>query len=404
MRLTLFIARRFARSLRRDGFARFTSIVSIASVALGCIALVVAMSILTGYEQAIRSAALQFAAPIEVRSLMHPLLGSNAPHVISTITQTPGVAHVEPTLVREALGRTRKGVDGILLMGITPRRARTTLSPILTLGRLPSPDRSGIAGCVVGIDVARRLALQLGDTLVIYTADRGTVLSPILATAHVQGIMRSGMQQYDETAVFIDDAALHTMLRLPAQEASAISVYATDPERLDEVARSLTTALGPRMFVQTYRQRFAAMESWIALQKEPIPIVLGLISLVALFTVVATLLIAVVEKTRQVAVLRTIGMRGRQIAAIFVWQGLRAGITGCLIGCAVAAAFCYAQQTWQWITLDGAIYYVSALPVAFDVMPYLLVAATSVVTSLLASLAPVAIALRIDPARILQFR
>jgi lipoprotein-releasing system permease protein len=399
--LPYLIAQRFARSLRGDRFARFTSTVSIASVAIGCVALIVAMSILDGYESAIRSAAMRFAAPIEVRSLLTPLLGERVHDVRSAVARLQGTVHVEPVLTREALGRTRVGVDGIMLIGTTPARAASIVAPMLVDGTIPG---SGTTGCTLGVEIARRLGLRPGDTLVIYTAERGSATAPILTTSIVSGIVRSGMQQYDETAVFVDDAMLHTMLRLPPQEASAMAIYPDDPSQIGPMAQALVEDLGPRMFVQTYHQRFAAIESWIQLQKKPIPIVLGLISIVALFTVVATLLIAVVEKTRQVAVLRTLGMPGRSIAAIFLWQGLRVGLLGCGIGSVVAAAFCYVQATWQPITLDGAIYYVSSLPVAFDAAPYLLVAGMTMATSIIASLAPIAIAMRIDPVRILQFR
>lgn len=401
--LSLMIARRFAHSLRRDGFARFTSIVSIASVALGCAALVLAMSILAGYEDVIRSTALRFAAPVEVRALSSTML-ADANAMRTMIRTIPGVASAEGKISREALGRTRTGVDGILLLGMSASSATNVIAPMITQGGIPHRQTDTVPQCVVGTEVSRRLGLGIGDTLVIYTAEQSSHIRPILATAIVSGIARSGMQQYDETAVFLHDNALRKLLRVGQNDATSIAITPAPDANLDDIARHISQMLGNGVLVQTYKQKFNAIDAWIALQKEPIPIILGLISIVALFTVVATLLIAVVEKTRQIGILRTLGMTPRSVAWIFVWQGARIGTLGCAIGCATAFAFCLAQQTWQFIRLDGAIYYVSALPVSIEAFPYILVASTSICTSLIASIAPVFVASKIDLVRTVQFR
>ncbi|MBU3741045.1 MAG: ABC transporter permease [Candidatus Kapabacteria bacterium] len=402
--LTTYIARRFTASLRNDGFARFTTVVSYASVALGCVAVVVAMSILEGYEAAVRSTMTRFTAPIEIRSLASSVMvdaGALAEHA-STID---GVSHAQAVASREALGRSRDGVDGILLIGARQDWAATTITPMVTLGRTFGATSARQPQSVIGVELARRLSLHVGDTMVIYTADAAGT-APIIAATRISGLFRSGMQQYDETAVFMDELHLRRILRQTDAMGSYVAVYPDSSTDINAVADRLRTSLHGRssLYVQTYRERFQAIESWIELQKEPIPIILGLISLVAVFTVIATLLITVVEKTRQLAVLKTLGMTTADITKIFLWRGLQVGLSGWAIGSTLALAFCLAQQTWQFIRLDGSIYYVSSLPVAISLTPYLVVAATSLLTSLVASVAPVIIATRLAPARALQFR
>ena len=401
---TAFIARRFSQSLRRDGFARFTSFVSYASVALGCFAIVVAMSILNGYERAIYAAMTRFASPIEVRSLLSTTM-LDADDVASSLSRIDGVSRASVMVTREALGRTREGVEGLLLIGSSVNQAQRDIAPMLVRGELPPFQQETMPSAVIGSDAARRLGLDLGDTLVIYTGDASLTVPTVLAVV-VAGIARSGMQQYDETAVFLDVEALRSRLRLNNGEGSYVAVYPPPDADVTDVAQQIRSSLAQSsgLYVQTYHDRFSAIESWIALQKEPIPIILGLISLVAIATVVATLLIGVVEKTRQIAVLRTMGMTTGGIARIFLWRGIQVGLVGWLAGSTSALVCCLIQDTWHVIALDGNLYYVSSLPVSITATPYIVVAVTSLVTSLLASLAPIVIASRIHPARTLQFR
>jgi len=405
--LPTLIASRFAYSLRGNGFARFTTIVSIVSVALGCIALIVAMSVLRGYEEAIVSTANQFAAPLEVR----PLFGQSIPDaasVMTVVSKIDGVKSIDPTVSREALARTRKGVDGILLIGATPQRMLDLNKAILQGGdatgaAVPSQGAAS-QGALVGVDLAARLALSVGDTLVVYaSSSSGTSTTPLLFTVRVRGLMRSGMQSFDDAVVVMDMAALQSALLLESSDISGIAVYPHEGVDVDDMARRVGSAIGPRLYPQTYTQRFQSMASWIALQKEPIPIVLGLISIVAVFTIISTLLIAVVEKTRSVAILRSLGMTSRSVMAIFVLNALRIGITGVVLGTSVSLAFVLAQRHWQFIRLDGAIYYLSSLPVSLSPLPFILVPSISLALCLVASVIPMILASRVSPVRALRF-
>ena len=158
------------------------------------------------------------------------------------------------------------------------------------------------------------------------------------------------------------------------------------------------------MLVQTTREQYASMEAWIALQREPIPIVLGLISVVAMFAVVAALLIAATEKVRHIAILRTMGATTGTIVWLVLQQSLRVTATGALVGSGLGYTLLWVQKTFSLITLDGAVYFVSVLPVEISALPLITVGGTAVVLGVAASLAPIAIALRIRPAAVLQFR
>lgn len=395
MSLTFDIARRFSSSLRNDRFARFTTIVSTIGVALGCTALIVAISVLRGYEEAIVSTAVKLAAHIEIRDG----LGGPIPEwqtLASSVRTVEHVRDVRPIIRREALVRSNHSLDGTMVMGTDDIHS---IDMRATVGRGDSTRWAWM-----GSILAERLKVRAGDTVIIYTAQMTrSSTSPRMRPFVVQGIVSTGMASTDEGLIVVPSGVARDLFGFTADMASALAVTVDETENTDAVAERLGSVIGHRLWALTYEQRFAAMSSWIALQKEPIPIVLGLISIVAVFTVISSLVIAVVEKTRSIAILQTLGMSRQKISVVFLWNALRIGLTGAIIGTATAASFCYAQQTWEFIRLDGAIYYVSVLPVTLDVLPFVLVPMTSVALSILASIVPMILASRISPARALRF-
>lgn len=395
MSLTFDIARRFSKSLRNDRFARFTTIVSTVGVALGCTALIVAISVLGGYEEAIVNTAVKLAAHIEIRDgLGAPL--SQWQVLASRVQSVEHVRDVRPIVRREALVRSDHGLDGTIVLGTDDIRS---IDVRATLGRGDSTRWAWI-----GDILATRLKVSTGDTIILYTAHvSGNAPIPRMRPFIVQGIVSTGMASTDEGLIAVPMDVARDVFGFTRDMASALAVTVDKTSNTNATAEALGSVIGHQLWALTYEQRFSAMSSWIALQKEPIPLVLGLISIVAVFTVISSLVISVVEKTRSIAILQTLGMSRRRISFIFLWNAVRIGVTGALLGTSIAGVFCYGQHTWEFIRLDGAIYYVSALPVALDALPFILVPITSIVLSVLASIVPMILASRISPARALRF-
>jgi lipoprotein-releasing system permease protein len=390
MRLITLIARRFTVSLRRDPFARFTSVVSIASVAIGCLALIISISVLNGYEELILETATRYTSHVEVRSIFEDGI-HDADRIVRVVRGVPDVERVDSIMVREALARTRSGVDGVMLHGMSEER----LSLLLGQGRTP--------GVYVGHDLGRRLGLTAGDTLVIYARDmRATEGSPILFALPIDGIVRTGMQSIDESMIAMPIERLASLLRQDVTP-SLLAITLASAERSTDVSNQLTKALPPTTMVLTWQERFATIASWIELQKKPVPIVLGLIGIVAVFTLISTLLVTVVEKTRSLAILIALGMTARAVMSVIALRAFWTALMGSLIGVVISFAFAFVQNTWSPIQLDGEIYYVDALPVSYDLGPYILVPTTAIALALLAALVPMVAARRIRPARALRF-
>lgn len=391
------IARRFTQSLRGDRFSRLATAVSVASVALGSMALIVSVSILQGYEDAIERTALQFTADIEVKprfggTLAHPAVTAAA------VALHDGIVAVDRVLAREALVRGNNVIDGVMLVGMSPDRLNRLMMPLIVRGELIVPDNE----VMIGSGLARRLSVGPGDTLLVYSSDEQHT-TPRIFQSRVGAVIECGMTSYDESVVVFNRHMLAHHLRVDSGSASSLLLTCEDRSSLVTQQRELQQRLGNNVIVYTYRDSFATVSSWIELQREPIPIILGLISLVAGLTMVSTMLIAVIAKSRSIAILVTLGLSPVRAGLIFVTRAVTLSAVGSLIGLVAASVLLLIQDTWHPVRLDGALYYVSTLPVSFPVAPYLVVPASSIVLALVVGLAPMFIAMRVRPAQALRF-
>lgn len=391
------IAQRFAQSLRGDGFSRFSTIVSVASVALGCMALIVSMSILEGYEDTIERTALQFTADIEIKPRFGGLLAS--PELLAReACRNPAITAADRVIAREALVRSATGIDGVMLVGMSPERLNQLMVPLIIHGQ----SRVDHNEVMIGSGLAARLHASVGDTLLVYSSDEQRE-SPRVFRSRIGAIIRCGMTSYDESVVVYHRTMLAQHLRLDTAAASSLLLSTNNRTQLGDAQQALQRNLGVDVIVLTYRDSFAAVSSWIELQREPIPIILGLISLVAGLTMISTLLIAVVEKARSIAILLTLGLSPVRAGLIFVIRAVVISTLGAVIGLVVALALLTIQHIWHPITLDGALYYVSELPVSFPLMPMIMVPLSSIGLALIVGLVPMVVAMRVRPATALRF-
>ena len=395
MRLLWTIAGRLSSSLRADGFARFTSVVSTAAIALGTLALLLSISILTGYEERILQTATQFTAHIELRSTLTGGFNLTAEQITS-IQQLDGVQRAEPILVCEALARTRVGIDGVIVQGMDRSRLSTSYAQSLTSGTMPSGSE-----CVVGSELARRLGLAVADTLLLYAANTNNT-TPVVFTSKISGIVASGMQTVDGSLVAMDIRSLSKSLE-QAGNPSMMAITLDDPERAPRIAVKLLTMLPNDIAIVTWKDRFANVSNWIDLQKEPIPVVLGLISIVAGFTLISTLLTSIVLKTRSLTIFLSLGLSPKRIAGVVLIRAIRLGFVGSMLGAAIAYILVWIQHEFTPIALDGAIYYVSSLPVSLNLEPFILMPLLGIGLAIIAATIPMLVVVRLPVANALRW-
>ncbi len=406
-RLIRLISSRFRSSIKGNGFLSFSKAVAFISVMLGSMALVIALSVLGGFDQSLHNIAATFTSHIQV----HSSLSGRFHHADEIARRVQNVSseiqYVVPVLQSEALIMRRGNTEGIILKSEYPSAKRTLVPQLRRLksGSWPA-EESGRRDILLGANLARRLDCTTGDTVFVSFAPGGFVDANSVVTLrfNVSGIYESGMTQYDDQMVYTTYTTLNDIVSPESPSASHLELWLHDAAHADKVARAIEQSFGFRLSATSMEEIHRGMFAWIEMQKQPVPIVLGLISIVAVFNLLTTLLISIVEKSSSYAVLLTLGLQTRDLLISVVWQGLMIGASGAVAGCAIALGLSLLQQQFGILHLDGSIYFVDKVPVSIVPWHYVVVLVVSISLSILATLIPGVIASRIPAITALRFK
>jgi lipoprotein-releasing system permease protein len=406
---TLLLARRYLAPSRRNRFISFITGIAVLGVMFGTAALLISLSILEGFDQTLRSTMIAFTGHIHVTNYPNnpPKLEGYRAMLASIPRRVPDVRAISPFVSREVIVRSKAGLDGAELKGIVPERDVSSIRRHMVSGRFDVTSADGeVPSIVIGERLAVRLRLGIGDTVIVFGPNGvpSPDNPPIVEQFVLRGTYRTGMAEYDDLFTYTSLATAQRLFDYGDDEVTGYDILVKDIRRVESVATTLTTTMGYPHFPRTVFQIFQSVFAWLDLQREPIPIVLALISLVAAFNIVSTLFMVVLEKTESIGVLSTLGSRPRGIMAIFVGQGLLIGAVGTFLGVMISLAFTWVQSTYKPFSLDAEIYFVDAVPVIFSLPHYLLVIGVSLTLCVLSTIAPAFVAARVRPVEALRFR
>jgi lipoprotein-releasing system permease protein len=402
--LASFVARRYGQSYRRRRFISFTRLVAFFSVMIGSLALILSLSVLEGFEESLRTNAVKFTSHIHLVGFRNKSL-PNYLSVTAKLTQEiPQIKSVAPTIEREGLVRSHGEIEGVRLKGVDAQ-IEISLRPKKIIEGQFAFSNARASEVLIGKKLARKLNCITGDTIIITTilSDETGQPNPLIRQFRLVGIYETGMAQYDDIYVYLPLEAARVFFQFPENSVSGFDIMLHSIQDAPSVARRIEELLGYPYFALTVTDLNSSMFAWIELQKKPIPIVLGLISIVAVLNVLTMLLISVVEKTHSIGILRAIGMQGRDIMRVFILQGVGVGAAGTVVGCGLGYLLCALQYWFGIVRLEGDVYFVDVLPIAFSVWHLLIVVGFSLLISLLATLIPAWIATRISPIKALRF-
>jgi lipoprotein-releasing system permease protein len=403
-----FIARRYLAPNRRNRFINFITAIAILGVTFGTAALLISLTILEGFDHTLRSTMVAFMGHIEVTGFGNRPLEKSS-ETLRTISQrVPEVRAASPFIAREAIVRSRAGMEGIQLKGVLADRDVSQIRSKMVRGSFSFPrvDSTHLPGILLGMRLADRLHVTLGDTLVLFGPNGvpSPDNPPTIAQFVLGGIYRSGMAEYDDIYAYTSIDAARTLFQYGEDEVSGYDLLIDDIDHAEPVARKLDTALRYPHYPRTVFDIFQAIFAWLDLQRVPIPIVLVLIIVVAAFNIVSTLLMVVMEKTESIGVLSTLGSRPGDVMRIFVGQGLLIGGVGTALGSLLALTFTLVQLHFRPFGLDADIYFIDAVPVVLDGWHYIIVDSVSLLLCLLSTVIPARIAARLSPVDALRFR
>ncbi|MEW6259408.1 MAG: lipoprotein-releasing ABC transporter permease subunit [Thermodesulfobacteriota bacterium] len=404
MRFEWFIAGRYLRAKQRQTFISLITLLSIAGVTVGVMALIIVIAVMAGFEADLKSRILGVESHIVV--LKQTERFEDYERVQEAIAQIPGVIGTTPFLTTQAMIRSAGGISGTVVRGIDPRSVGTVIGILdketldaLTTSQVQHSDAALPPGVVLGKELARHLGVVKGD-IVHLISPKGTLtpagFSPSMKRFRVIGRFESGMYEYDGSLCFVHIESAQSMLGMD-RAVSGIEVKLADVYQARDIAQTITGILGKTFWVRDWMQMNRNLFSALKLEKTVMFIILALIILVAAFNIASSLIMMVMEKTRDIAILKAMGATDTHIRRIFVMKGMIIGVVGTALGGVLGIVLCMLLKRYQFIDLPGDVYYLSKLPVLLKTADIVLIAASSLVICFLSTLYPSRQAARLNP-------
>ncbi len=410
MRFELFVASRYLLRRHQKSFGSWTTLVSALGLFVGVLTLNVVLAVYTGFEEELRQRILGFHPHLVVVSFTGTV--SDPEIVASKLQSHPEVRAVAPFVLAQGMLTAGQAVTGVLVRGVTAASEEVMpLSRFLREGSLEplyqersNPDES-LPPIVIGKGVSEKLRVKVGDMVeIVSPAAQATSvgLVPRMQAMRVVGVFDSGLGEYDSVLAYAGLAETQRLFRFDGR-ITGLEVRLSDVYAAPRVSRELSELLGfpyrVRNWIDLNRNLFSAL----TLGKTVYSIVLLLIVLVAAFNIVSTLIMVVMEKRKDLAILLSMGATRASVRRIFVGKGMMIGVAGTLAGSLAGYATCLLIQRYRFVSLPADVYAIDRLAVRIYPEYFLLVAAVSLLLCWLATLYPARQAARLSPVEVIRY-
>jgi lipoprotein-releasing system permease protein len=402
---------RYLRSRRREGFISVIAGFSFLGIMLGVATLIIVMAVMNGFRKELLDKILGLNGHLLVQPIESPLTDWEV--VADRISKVPGIRLAAPIVEGQALASSPFNAAGVLVRGIRSADLQklTSIANNLKQGTLDGFDAG--QGLAIGRRLADTLSVRAGDNITL-VAPKGAVTpmgtTPRIKTYKVAAVFEIGMSEYDSAIVFmpLPEAQLYFNR---AGDVTAIEVYTTNPDRIDNFRKLITEAAGRSIFMIDWRQRNATFFNALQVERNVMFLILTLIILVAALNIISMLHMLVNAKRKDIAILRTMGTTQGAVMRIFVITGASIGIVGTIAGFLLGLVICLnvesIRQFLSWLTatelFSPELYFLSRLPAQMDAGETTAVVIMALTLSLLATLYPSWRAARLDPVEALRY-
>lgn len=397
----LFLGLRYLKAKRKQAVISLITLISVLSIMVGVMALVVVLSVMNGFKSDLTSKIMGVQAHLWV--LDYEGAFKNYEEVAGIVDKVSGVIASTPFIYSAAMVNHSGNISDAVLRGVDPHSVLKVLSidSMIKPGSLASlGDRAdGLPTIIIGSELSKKINAHTGDILKIVTS-----LGKGVKTREykVIGIFDSGMYDYDARMVFISLNEAQDFLEL-GESVSGLEVKVKDIFRTDIISEAIRAELGYPYWANDWKAMNRNLFSMLKLQKVTFFIILTMIVLVGALNIISTLVMVVMEKTREIAILRTMGASARSIMLIFILQGLLVGVVGTIIGLASGMGICYMLAKYKFITLPSDVYFISTLTVRVESEDVFFVSLVAMVISFLATLYPAWRASKQNPIETLRY-
>ncbi|MFH1596255.1 MAG: lipoprotein-releasing ABC transporter permease subunit [Pseudomonadota bacterium] len=404
-----FVALRLLRGARRQkGFLSLSTFISMAGVAVGVMALIVVIGVMTGFDQDLKKKILSVNAHVIVLKQGAPV--TDYGELVAQVQTVPGVVSAVPFIYTQVMYSAPGNISGGVIRGLDLKTIGQGGPPALNVVQGKFADLADAAPedpprAAIGNELSRNLNLSLGDYLNIISP-LGTMTPmgrlPRMKAFRVSAIFHSGMYEFDSNLVYTSIPRIQEFLGL-GNRVTGLEVEVKDIYGAEEVAQAILKKLGPGYYTRNWMQMNRSLFAALKLEKIAMFIILTLIVLVAAFGIASTLFMMVMKKTRDIAILKSMGATRQSIMQIFILNGLAIGGVGTTVGLGLGLGLCAILKRYQFIPLPRDIYYISTLPVQIQGLDVAAILVAAMAISFLATLYPSWQAARLDPVEAIRY-
>ncbi len=403
----IFVSLRYLKTKKRHGTVSLNTFISIAGVVIGVATSIITLSVMTGFQGYFRDKILSAISHVVVMEYS----GAGIKDINPLEEKIKSVAHVTattPFIISQAMLTNRDRVQGVVVRGIDPRKEGTvtSLEKNLTAGSLLGLEHDDKnPGIVIGEDLARKFGMSLGDTLTMVNPigeETAMGMVPKLRKFRLVGIFDAGMYDYNTGFVYVSLPEAQKFFDLPGR-VSGLQVRVDEIYNAEAIGRDIQAAAGYPYYTRNWVEMNKNFFSALKLEKIGMSLILVVIIIVASFNIIGTLTMIVMEKSREIAILKSMGASSRSIMRIFMFAGLVIGIVGTAIGSAIGYGAVAIITRTGVITLPKDVYQVSHLPLSITALDVLFISLTALGISFLATLYPSWQAAKQDPVEVLRY-
>lgn len=404
MNFNYLIAKRYLFSKKESKFISFITYISIIGISLGVATLIIAVSILNGFEKEIKEKVAGLVSHIQISSFQNDGLRGYDTTIMYIKENVPGISKIAPFLQKEAVLRYKGNIEGVMVKGVPPSSdiSHTKMNIISGSSDL-NPFDSTYSRILIGDKLASKMGIDTGSKLIVFGL-RGIpspANQPNIKQFYVAGIYETGLREYDDLLVYTDLQTAQEVFSFDSV-ITAIEISVNDVNEVERIATTFKTILRYPHYTRTMFQLYKELFTWVELQKAPTPIILGLIIIVATFNIIGTLLMLVLEKTHSIGILKAVGCSNGKIMKIFIFDGLIIGILGIILGNIIGLGLSFIELNFRFFTLPDQ-YYMKSVPILLQPEYIIFISIITLILVFLATLIPSYIASRFDPVKSIRF-